>query len=307
MRSVSGSGRTEVALDARWRQHRPAANLSEMGGPSQADARAPRWAWLAGAICIIAPACSSTEAVRTELGAAGSGAVGGSAVASAGTGAVASAGTGAVTSAGAGRGGAPASSLEAPPACSDQASFDGTYRVPVSTDLEPYASFPVSGIEFCEQNGSVRLSYELPELLLGASQKIRFEGTYDASAPSIELTGERGSASCTSNGGVWSCRETLTGVEVDADKVAKLLAALPPAEAQARGAVSDVFTQDPIGVLSFDTPDVGSPSAFLRGAKGNLPAGACEDPPTWPISLKRFCYRVALARSSPSRCWPRRA
>lgn len=151
-------------------------------------------------------------------------------------------------------GAAPAPLQTSPPtSCSGQAALDGTYTVPVTAELEPYASFDVSSIQFCEHGGSVSLSYDLPALLVGAPTHLEFRGVFDPSAPTLELEGDQGSASCTPAGGTWSCREMLSGIEVDTDKLRERLSGMPAAEAAARSDVSDAFSQDPIGVLTFDT------------------------------------------------------
>jgi len=216
-----------------------------MGGSSRAKERTVAWPWLAGAIGLasIAPACTSHDAGPALSGSGGSSGSGGAP------------GGEPAASAGASAGAAPAPVTSAPPpSCSQGGNLDGTYTVPVTPELEPYASFDVSSIQFCDHGGSTSLSYDLPALLVGDSTHIAFSGVFDAKAPTLELSGDRGSASCSETGATWSCRETLTGIEIDADKLRERLASRPAAEAQARTDVSDVFSQDPIGVLTFSTP-----------------------------------------------------
>ena len=149
---------------------------------------------------------------------------------------------------------APASDpAPAPPVCSDGPGFSGTYTVPVSDALAPYASFPVSGIDFCTAEGNVELAYALPESLLGKSTRVSFRGTYDTHARAYPLSGSDGTATCSFASNTWTCQERLAGLKIDMAGLQKQFAALSAAEQTARLSVASVFGQDPIGVLTFST------------------------------------------------------
>jgi len=146
-----------------------------------------------------------------------------------------------------------ATAAPAAPVCASggPTSFAGTYRVPVTDALAPYASFPVDSVDYCARDGAVELSYALPELLVGKSTKVSFRGSYDRQTGAYLLRGSDGDATCTASGDTWSCREQLVDLKIDASSLAQQLSALPPAEASARRNVASAFGQDPIGVLTF--------------------------------------------------------
>jgi hypothetical protein len=102
----------------------------------------------------------------------------------------------------------------------------------------------------CARNGVVTLDYDLPALLVGKASRISFRSTDGT----LVLTGANGTATCAAMSGTWSCREQLSGVTVDEAALDERLASLPPAEASARRSVASIFGNDPIGVLSFETP-----------------------------------------------------
>jgi hypothetical protein len=52
----------------------------------------------------------------------------------------------------------------------------------------------------------------------------------------------------------WVCDEVLQNLQLDTDKLDRMLALLPDAEAQARRSVADRFILDPIGVLHVHLP-----------------------------------------------------
>lgn len=239
-RSASLARRTGAA--PAWRRSRLPATLFGMGGSSRDNerrsARSFSWAWLTGAIGLasIAPACASNTG-----GTAGPG------------------GDGAAPANAAGAPGSASTTAsdalnEPPPATCSQAGLDGTYTVPVTPELAPYDAFDVPSIQFCEHGGSASLSYDLPELLVGDATHVSFRGVFDATAPALELSGDQGSASCSESAGSWSCSESLVNVEVRTDKLRERFADMPAAEAAARTDVADVFSQDPIGVLTFAAP-----------------------------------------------------
>jgi hypothetical protein len=126
--------------------------------------------------------------------------------------------------------------------------YAGTYVVPIEAELEAYARFDVSAVRFDVDGAELGLRYDLPELLLGQARRISFRGTADA-AGVYQLAGDAGTASCRRDSNDWVCDEVLRSVELDTNKLDRLLSTLPEAEAQARRSVADRFIVDPIGVL----------------------------------------------------------
>jgi hypothetical protein len=130
------------------------------------------------------------------------------------------------------------------------AAWRASYSVPVPAELEPYASFELGDLRFRQRGDEWTLDYSLPELLLGASRKLSFRGTLDASG-TYELSGDAGSLTCTAEADTLRCDEVLAAVELDRDKLERALAELPAQENEARWAVAERFADDPIGVLRF--------------------------------------------------------
>ena len=130
----------------------------------------------------------------------------------------------------------------------------GTYSVPVPAELAPYASYSITDITFCETAGVATLAYKLPALLVGAEQRVAFQGTWSAASSSFELSSKDGNASCSRSGTLYTCTEHFTNLEIDSDKLTKELALLPAADAANKAEVAAVFGQDPIGILTFTGP-----------------------------------------------------
>lgn len=128
------------------------------------------------------------------------------------------------------------------------------YSVPVPEALEPYAAFPIGDVSLCRTDTTLELGYSLPKLLVGKKTRVSFEGGYDATAGTYELSSEDGTASCDPTANRWTCFETFTGIEVDLERVADEAADLPDAEAAGRVDVAERFGGDPIGVLDFELP-----------------------------------------------------
>jgi hypothetical protein len=254
-------GPSPEAVSARWRGCDSDGSLSAMGRAGRADARIRKscLAWAAGAVLLVptALACSSSandpdRAAAKTAGAGGTGPAPGAGGASPAP-TAAAAGTGGV---GSELGADPPAASVAPlvPTCSGDTKLHATYHVPVAAELEPYATFDVSDLWFCQED-SAELSYDLPRMLVGGSERVELQGELDAAAPSLDLTGRLGTATCTAaapDGTRVTCTEQLSGVTVDRAKVQSELADLPVDEAAARSAISDSFTQDPIGVLTFE-------------------------------------------------------
>jgi hypothetical protein len=129
--------------------------------------------------------------------------------------------------------------------------YAGTYVVPIDAELEAYARFEVSAVRFDLEGAELSLRYELPELLLGRAERIAFRGVIGADGRYL-LEGDAGTASCRPEASSWICDEVLQSLQRDTDKLERLLANLPEAEARARRSVADRFSVDPIGVLHVD-------------------------------------------------------
>jgi hypothetical protein len=125
-----------------------------------------------------------------------------------------------------------------------------TYHVPVPEELEPYSTFELGDLRLRERGAEWELDYTLPELLVGGSERLSFRGG-SSSNGDIQLRGDAGQLSCRSLGAAMQCDEVLTKLEVDRDKLERAFATLPAAEREARRAVADRFSDDPIGVLTF--------------------------------------------------------
>ena len=129
--------------------------------------------------------------------------------------------------------------------------YGGSYFVPVPEELEPYALFPLEGVRLEQQGQELTLRYDLPELLLGNARRVSFRGTVLEGEP-IVLSGDDGAATCQPASNGWACDEVLRGIDVDTEKVERLLSSMPDDEARARLSVSERFAVDPIGVLRID-------------------------------------------------------
>ncbi len=128
--------------------------------------------------------------------------------------------------------------------------YAGTYFVPVAVELEPYARFEIESLRLEARDGELVLRYDLPELLLGEVRGVSFRGSATAAPDgTYALSGADGTATCRGDAGGWSCDEVLDGIEVDADKINRLLEAMSDVEAVGRRSVADQFSIDPIGVL----------------------------------------------------------
>jgi hypothetical protein len=128
------------------------------------------------------------------------------------------------------------------------------YSVPVPSELEAFASYPIGDVSLCQLGSALQLGYSLPALLVGKKTRVSFQGGYDTTSGRYEMTSADGTASCGRVGADWTCNEAFTGLEIDLTEVAKEAEALPAAEAAARVDVAQLFQGDPIGILSFTLP-----------------------------------------------------
>jgi hypothetical protein len=123
------------------------------------------------------------------------------------------------------------------------------YEVPVSTQLAPYARYPVPEVAWTVKDGTRRLEYVLPADLVGSPQQVELTGPEVASG--WTLTGESfGSATCTQTGVRVVCMEQLAGVPIDMAALEQRAAAGELSAEQLQ--VARTFASDPIGILIFD-------------------------------------------------------
>jgi hypothetical protein len=123
--------------------------------------------------------------------------------------------------------------------------------VPVPAELESYALFELESVRLDMNGAELALQYDLPELLLGEARGLSFRGG-EVRPGEYVLAGDHGVATCRASEGRWRCDEELFGIELDTDKIDRLLSSLPAAEAQARRGVAEWFKIDPIGVLEVE-------------------------------------------------------
>lgn len=135
----------------------------------------------------------------------------------------------------------------------------GHYEVPLAPEqdaLSIAAVTPVRETRLRVSEGVVVLEYDLPPELTGVVQQVQLSGPAPLAAEPIALTGPAGSASCyVYDVGATTmslyCTEELPGVTIDRDALRTLLQArgLPEERIQEHLAVTDVFIEDPIGIL----------------------------------------------------------
>ena len=138
---------------------------------------------------------------------------------------------------------------EAPPAAVARA---GVYFVPPRSAASTYA---VADVSFRVEAGEARLDYTLPALLVGADTRVSFRGP--AAAGAMALAGAAGTATCTrgpSEGVALRCDERFTGLAVDVAGVRREATRVDPTAVEARVAVAQRFSIEPIGVLEVPSP-----------------------------------------------------
>jgi hypothetical protein len=142
-------------------------------------------------------------------------------------------------------------------ACADAAPVGdvpraGLYFVPPRSAASTYA---VDDVTFRVEAGEARLDYTLPALLVGSATRVSFRGP--AGAGTTTLTGAMGTATCTTGataGVALRCDERFTGLAVDLAGVRREAMRVDPAAVEARVAVSQRFSIEPIGVLEVPSP-----------------------------------------------------
>lgn len=148
----------------------------------------------------------------------------------------------------------------------DAAKF-AEYRVPVEEhpELEAYAVYPVSGITYLANGDEVTFGYGFPRRLAGVRQHIdliaRNTGDMRSFDIRVEISAEdevvTGTGSCTRDGRKFECIEYLAGIKVDAELARERLLeddeSLEEIDQHLR--VTQIFSVDPIGIVSFELKD----------------------------------------------------
>ena len=135
-------------------------------------------------------------------------------------------------------------------------SFVGHYRVPVSTELEAAAIFPVDHVDWTVTGGVATLHYDLPVGLVGGALDVTFTGAIARGATEATLTSPAGTGTCTAVGTVISCLERfgdLGTLPISMLVVEQTAAAEYAGPVDDRRAVATIFGgPDPIGIVEFD-------------------------------------------------------
>jgi hypothetical protein len=129
----------------------------------------------------------------------------------------------------------------------------GTYEVPVTEELKPYAVYSLEKLQLKEaDDGQVRVSYSLPLELTGVENKIRFYGKFAADG-SGQFEGPSGGMTCLAgaNGAEPICRVSYYAVRQDLDLVRAALAKFPAEEQAPRLQVARAFGGDLEGFIRF--------------------------------------------------------
>lgn len=125
----------------------------------------------------------------------------------------------------------------------------GAYAVPVEPELLPYAAFAVD-ITMTRDGNAVALSFELPDTLTGYATELTASGLIDANGPSVvEGANVRGTCEVTPALRCELSYEALT-VAPEAARNAWIARGVGGAELEARVRVSQIFRDDPLGILS---------------------------------------------------------
>jgi hypothetical protein len=131
----------------------------------------------------------------------------------------------------------------------------GTYSVPVSADLRPYATFPID-VSYSKTETQLSIQYNLPETLTGVpNQTISLQGAIpqaSGNAP-IALSGPQTTASCTSSGVSMTCHVAMQSVKTDFGRLQSVLQGLgtAPDEIDSRLEVAKEFSTGPVGIVTY--------------------------------------------------------
>jgi hypothetical protein len=133
---------------------------------------------------------------------------------------------------------------------------NASYQVPVADEeLEPWATYPIPRVRFEVENGRVRIGYGFPRWLTGVGGGIELEGEYSGEPTRFDVTvKDVGTGTCTRFDRRFDCYEVLPGLSVDRERAAEEMHedGLAADEIEQRLRVTDSFSTDPIGILSFD-------------------------------------------------------
>jgi hypothetical protein len=123
----------------------------------------------------------------------------------------------------------------------------GTYRVPVPDDLAPFSVYELDEASVEIVDGTLHVSFLLPEGLLGFSTVATFVGPVTPGAE-IAVSGLMGHGTCRFDGNV-ECALAYYAVETDLAAVTAYWRARGDAFVDARVQVASLFDDDPLGVL----------------------------------------------------------
>jgi hypothetical protein len=116
----------------------------------------------------------------------------------------------------------------------------GSYTVPAV----PGVAFSIDKVHLEQDKGAISIYYALPAELVGQTTWVKLASP-DGSASTLDLSGDKGTSTCTVTVGLLSCDEHLSGVSVGP---------IPSSATDAQRAAAAAFASDPIGVLTVPLP-----------------------------------------------------
>lgn len=129
----------------------------------------------------------------------------------------------------------------------------GQYRVPVNDEnLLPYSNFPIK-VKIKSNDQQSKLYYELPLELAGRNIELAFQ--VQAIEYGYRLEGPLGSGECNRKFSQVVCKmEYNKDLNINLNEVDQYLKSTGtvPSELEQRQAVAQLFSVDPIGILSFE-------------------------------------------------------
>jgi hypothetical protein len=145
-------------------------------------------------------------------------------------------------------------------ACFAQASSlapEAQYVFPTTPGQQPLATFNLTNFSFSRSGNQITISYDLPQQLVGyPNMTITLTGTTDNSSAPTELTGNRGTASCTSQDLNLVCQVTYRNLNIDLAKTDSFLrnTVSNASELQTRLDIASEFSSEPVGVVTYTFP-----------------------------------------------------
>jgi hypothetical protein len=127
---------------------------------------------------------------------------------------------------------------------------DGVYSVPVSAELEKFASYEVKDTVIDNEAAPSRLRFGLPLALTGVENKIELFRQTDGT-----WKGNNGDSVCSRTNNTLSCKTKFKDLVIDAKAVEAVNASLFAKEFAGRMAVARAFSTEPVGILSYDLND----------------------------------------------------